>query len=273
MQSRLLIPPAVEPVSLEHLKNHLRVQHDAEDGLIRATAMAAREQFERLANRAICSQTWELSLDDWCADIRLPRPPLQRVLSVSYRDANGATQTLPTTQYEVDTTSEPGRIVPAYGVTWPTVYAAPNVVTIRYVAGFATPVTLIPIVMWSDTFTSAGRDFLDGEMVTLSLVAEDQFMLPSPLSSSRLYYVVSASGANFSLSLTPGGSVVLIDGTRLVVGQLFVGGIPEGIRAYIKMMLGHWYEHREAITIGNSVNEIPLAAESLFQSYRILEMA
>jgi uncharacterized phiE125 gp8 family phage protein len=272
MQSRCLLPPTTEPVSVEHLKAHLRVQHDAEDGLIRATAMAAREEFERLANRAILSQTWELSLDDWCSEIRLPRPPLQRVLSVSYRDANGATQTLPTTQYEVDATSEPGRIVPAYGVTWPTLYTAPNVVTIRYVAGFATPVTIIPIVMWSDTLTSAGRDFINGEMVTLSFVAEEMLMFPSPLSSAQLYYVVGASGANFCLSLSPGGAVVLIDGTHIPPGQLFVGRIPEGIRAYIKMMVAHWYENREAITVGNSVNEIPMAAESLFQAYRIQEL-
>lgn len=279
----LYLPPAIEPVSVAHLKMHMRVEHDAEDGLIAALQMAAREEFERTANRSIVAQTWQLtfdywghgsplsfdwgSLSYWGSVLALPRPPLLKVLSITYRDINNALQTLAADQYTVDASSPDTQacISPAYGVTWPSLYRDRNVVTVRYVSGFAVPVS---VNASSDVFTSIGRDYADDEPVTLSVVAEEQ-TLPAPLSAFRIYYVRDTTGPTFKVSETVGG--VAIDVTEDSSKQLFIGRIPEGIRSYFKLMVAHRYENREPINIGNIVHEIPLAAESLFWAYRAAE--
>jgi uncharacterized phiE125 gp8 family phage protein len=267
MALRLLIPPVAEPVTLDHLRAHLRVSHDAEDQLIRSYAVSAREYFERIGNRAILAQTWQLSLDGWPREIRLPRPPLQTVLSIAYRDAQHVTRTLAADQYHVDAESEPARICPAVDVVWPTVEDSANAITIRYIAGFATPVA---VNVSTNVFSAPGRNFTAGEEISFSVVAED-LGLPPPLSLASLYFVVNPVGSTFQVAMTENGTPVDVTGPSM--GQLFVGRIPEGIRNYIKLMVSHAYEHREPVVLDSSVHVLPLAAESLFQAHRILEVA
>ena len=57
--------------------------------------------------------------------------------SIQYVDDAGDTQTLSTSLYQVDTKSQPGRIIPAYGESWPTVRSDTlNAVTVNFVAGY-----------------------------------------------------------------------------------------------------------------------------------------
>ncbi|MBC7193870.1 head-tail connector protein [Marinobacter sp.] len=126
-------------MSLQEAKAHLRVDIADDDGLIAALITAAREYCEAFQRRAYVTQAWEFTLDAWPNDneIRLPRPPLQSVTAITYRDSAGTEYTMPTTDYLVDIKSEPGRIVLAYGKVWPslTLYPA-GAISIRYVAGY-----------------------------------------------------------------------------------------------------------------------------------------
>src|SRR3990167_7420015 len=70
-----------------------------------------------------------------CA-IELPLPPLRSVTSITYVDQDGTTQTLSSTLYTVDSSSEPARITPAYGEVWPSTRDQVNAVTVRFVAGY-----------------------------------------------------------------------------------------------------------------------------------------
>lgn len=47
--------------------------------------------------------------------------------------------------------------------------------------------------------------------------------------------------------------------------------IPEGLKAAMKLLIGSWYENREAVNVGNIVTQIPMAVESLLWSYRVPE--
>ena len=107
-----------------------------EDPLLSALILAAREHVEAFTRRALVTQTWDLKLDGFPSVIRVPRPPLQSITSISYIDSNGATQTWAAANYSVDTSSQPGRIEPAYGISYPTLRGVPNAVTIRFVAGY-----------------------------------------------------------------------------------------------------------------------------------------
>jgi uncharacterized phiE125 gp8 family phage protein len=47
--------------------------------------------------------------------------------------------------------------------------------------------------------------------------------------------------------------------------------IPEGLKAGMKLWLGHLYENREAVNIGNITSELPLGVKALLWPYRVLE--
>ena len=186
MSIRQTAPPTAEPVSLDALKAHLRVDGGDEDELLAAYCAAAREACETFQGRAYVAQIWQVTLDrfpgpgeDWVADkdfvpsadpfsvgvIKLPRPPLQSITSIAYVDANGATQTLAASGYQVDTASEPGRVLPAYNGSWPSTRAQPNAVTITFTAGYATPFTADAT---TNLLTATRRTFASGDLVRLT---------------------------------------------------------------------------------------------------------
>jgi uncharacterized phiE125 gp8 family phage protein len=141
MAIRVETPAAKEPVPFEQLKNDIKVDSDltADDALILGLGLAARRMAEKIQNRALITQTLELSLDAWPAVnwIKIPRPPLQSITSIKYYDQDDTEETLDSGSYFVDTASEPGRVVLNYGESWPTVSLRPaNAVIVQYVAGY-----------------------------------------------------------------------------------------------------------------------------------------
>lgn len=138
--------PSEEPVSLAEAKSHLRVDVSDDDTLIEGLIKAARIYVENATRRALVTQTWQLDLDDWPSagkmptatdEIALPRPPLGSVTSVVYVDSDGDSNTFSADDYDVDTVTEPGRIVLGYGKTWPTATLRPmSPIAVTYVAGY-----------------------------------------------------------------------------------------------------------------------------------------
>lgn len=49
--------------------------------------------------------------------------------------------------------------------------------------------------------------------------------------------------------------------------------VPADIVAALKLLLGHLYENREAVNIGNIVNELPFAVDALIAPYELPEAA
>jgi uncharacterized phiE125 gp8 family phage protein len=139
----VITEPSIEPVTVAELKVHCRIDADLgdEDSLLESIIKAARLHGENVTKRQFVECTRELIIDAFPASgiIELPRPPLQSVTSVKYLDSDGEEQTLSTDYYDVDTDSEPGRVLLAYGQDWPTTRDQLNAVTVRYVTGW--PVT------------------------------------------------------------------------------------------------------------------------------------
>jgi uncharacterized phiE125 gp8 family phage protein len=139
----LITAPSVEPITIDEAKLHIRSHADIiqEDDAIDAFIKAAREAGESFTNRAFVTQTWKAFFDYFpCWEVELPNPPLQSVTHVKYIDGAGVLVTLvANTDYVVDTTSEPGRIYPAYGKTWPSTRSVPKAVEIQFVCGYGGP--------------------------------------------------------------------------------------------------------------------------------------
>lgn len=131
---RTITPPAAEPVSLETVKEHLRIDLDAEDALLEAYLASARDKGEQLARRAFITQTLEMIVDTFPQDgiLKVMRPPLQSVTSVKYYDSDNVQHTW--TDYIVDADSEPGRII--FNTLPGDALRESGAIVVRFVAGY-----------------------------------------------------------------------------------------------------------------------------------------
>ena len=135
--------PTIEPVTLQEVKDHLRVDGTDDDALISALITAAREHVDGRdgwLGRALCTQTWDCHYDVFPDDglLYLPLAPVQSVTSVKYVDPDGVQQTFSSANYALgaDLDWSP-RVILGWDKSWPSVRAVPEAVTVRVVAGYA----------------------------------------------------------------------------------------------------------------------------------------
>lgn len=145
----LVSGPGSEPIPLDEIKAHLRVDDTTSDDEIVGMMLAGRQLIEAWLGRALITQTWDWWLPCWPENpyyggtFYVPYPPLQSVTHVKYVDTNGDEQTLSSAYYVVITPAGPrtgpGTIRPAYNVTWPSIREQPDAIRIRFVAGWTGP--------------------------------------------------------------------------------------------------------------------------------------
>jgi uncharacterized phiE125 gp8 family phage protein len=116
-----------------------------EDTLLTRLITTARKFCEDFQNRAYITQTWYLWLDEWPEYIEMPKSPLVSVTSVKYYDTSNTEATMTASDYYVDANSEPGRIVLAYGKTWPsTTLRQANGICVEFVCGYGATSSYVP---------------------------------------------------------------------------------------------------------------------------------
>lgn len=191
MPVKLITVAAEEPVGLEEFKAHLRITgDDTQDPDLTIKLRAAREKLEggTQTARAFVSSVWDQYADHWpcwsCAScfcrtscsmngrhehsdsIMMPKGQLVSVASIKYTDASGVQTTWPTTEYEVDTVSDPGRIVLAYGKQWPSVtLKRSNAIVIRFTAGWENA-SAVPFPIKAAILLEAAHFYRNREAVT-----------------------------------------------------------------------------------------------------------
>ena len=217
MSIAIVIPPYVEAIHKEEMKEHLKIEAavTADDELIEALITAARDVAETgtganaRRHKVMLATTFDLKLNAFPAySIYLSRVPLISVTSITYVDANGTTQTMSSSDYVADTLNS--KIDLAYSEVWPTTRPDYNAVTVRFIAGIAASFTAAT----TDICTFQGRAFSVGDRVRLM---NSGGALPAGLSSLTDYFVLALD----KLSLTSGGGVVDITGTG--TGTHFIG--------------------------------------------------
>ncbi len=117
-----------------------------EDDLITALIKASRRYCEGYQNRAYITQTWELWLDGFPNTnyIDIPLPPLQS-LTINYYDVDDTEALFASSNYFVDTKTEPGRVVLSDGEVWPSTTLRPaNGVKIEFIAGYGAAGSDVP---------------------------------------------------------------------------------------------------------------------------------
>lgn len=135
MDLALLYSSPTEPVTLEQTKTFLAVDHNEHDTLITALIKAARQRAEDYCNRSFIEKRYVLALDKFPrkTTLKLPRGPVQSIVSVKYIDAAQTEQTLATDKYVLNQYSIPPSVVLKEHFN---VSDQVNSLIIQYIAGY-----------------------------------------------------------------------------------------------------------------------------------------
>ncbi len=139
MRLTLTVAPTEEPVSIARANLHLRLEGDeatADQPLVEDLIEAATLAAENFTKRQFVTATYDIRFDSFPWEIRLPRPPLQSVVSIKYIDTDEVEQTVPTADYQVDIHSTVGRILPIKDKSWPDTNEQLNAVVVKFIAGY-----------------------------------------------------------------------------------------------------------------------------------------
>jgi uncharacterized phiE125 gp8 family phage protein len=187
MATRLITPPASEPVTLAEASAHLRLEHHLDDDYVAALIKAARKWAEAVCWCGFVTQTLELVLEEFPDDdeLELPKGALASIASVKYIDVNGVEQTLASTEYEADTANVPGMLRLAYGKVWPSTRDQWNAVVVRYVVGTAVDAVPEPVKQALLLLVSQMYEHRTPEVTGASL-AQVQFSVDALLGPYRL---------------------------------------------------------------------------------------
>ncbi len=174
-----LITPPVDPaVSLADAKEHLRVDHDADDALIEGLVDSASGMIDGPDGIGFClqQQTWILTLDSFAEfgtgryrseRIRIPLRPVASVGGVIYVDEDGDEQTIPEDDYRVSIAGGTATLSPAE--RWPRVHDKPGAVRIEFKAGEGTPAALRSAILLMVGHLYEHREAVSESMAELPL--------------------------------------------------------------------------------------------------------
>lgn len=194
MALKLIAGPAIEPVTLDEAKQHLRVDSDDDDALIESLIVAARNFVERYLGRALIEQTWDLYLDKFptTGPIEIPLCPVISVDGVFYGEDSPETE-FDAESYRTDVVSEPARISLPSGGAWPTVTEGSNVVRVRFTAGYpdgddSPPAPNVPAQFKQAMLLAMGSMYENRESVVVGpAVSEMPFAFEALLKPHRLH--------------------------------------------------------------------------------------
>ena len=133
---QVITPPAAYPVTVTEAREWARAySDDAQDATLAILIAAMTAHAEHITGRAFVERTLQYNCDAF-RSFDLLLPPLLEVVSIKYTDSSNVEQTVAASTYEVDTTTEPGRVRAISGAAWPAVGPYFNPVRIRYKAGY-----------------------------------------------------------------------------------------------------------------------------------------
>mgnify|MGYP001347854336 CR=1 FL=1 len=149
--------PAQEPVTLQEVKEYLRVEDSTDERTIRPLIETARRFAEEHMGRILISTTFQQFYDsiDEMEDplwegvrqgpylnyyknrLILAKGPVTSVTHVkTYNDSDVAT-TMASSKYYLDSAREPARLVLRTGETFPTALRVANAIEVQFVAGYS----------------------------------------------------------------------------------------------------------------------------------------
>ena len=209
---QLLTPPSASAATPAEVYRYLRQQAGGEDDALLAVLIgAAGEYVEMSTGRALITQQWTLQQPNWDANrvrfqlqyatyygglsadfwgqyestgqwptaktpiVTLDRTPLVSVDSVKIWPADGSAQItlVPGTDYNVDTESTPGFIIPTPGNVWAPVYLRPDAITVNFTSGYGPAPANVPASLRLAVWAIASHWYDNRAIITETRSVED----------------------------------------------------------------------------------------------------
>lgn len=154
---RRTTPPNTTPITVRQAQDWLGLAAGTDDNLLRRLILGMTDIAEKHTKRALITQSWTMSLDEWPGGVvdwwdawhavtletsgdnylELPYAPLQSVTSVTTYDVDDASTSITVGDYFiVDTNAEPGRMVLRSTQSWPVDTRIAVRAEIVYVSGY-----------------------------------------------------------------------------------------------------------------------------------------
>lgn len=144
MSHRIITPAVRLPVSLPDLKQHLRLDHDEDDGLLAGYLSAAVNHVEMITNRHLLDTVVETTLPCFPNHPIELRGRVSAITWIKYRDAAGTQQTVDPASYRLNAAAEPGRVYLTVNAFCPPTQCAEDAVTVRYTSGYGPAASDVP---------------------------------------------------------------------------------------------------------------------------------
>ncbi len=160
--------PAIEPVSLDQAKAHLRIDDNDEEGLINSLITAARLMVEARTGRALIEQTWLFHLDEPSGFYELPLKPTKSIAEVMVFDPDDTPTSLAANAYIAEARGETIKVK---------LLASVHRAEVAFVAGYAAaadvpaPLTQAILQLTAYWFENRGNTSLMGSAVPKSVAA------------------------------------------------------------------------------------------------------
>jgi len=139
--TRTAAPAAL--LTLAEIKAQCNIAHSDDDTMLGALGDAAAALLDGpdgMVGRALVSQEWTLQITPPSGrnPVSFPLGPLISLDTVSYYDADNASQTLDLADLTTYSSRDFAYVVPDIGTAWPAMYARPDALTLVFTCGHAT---------------------------------------------------------------------------------------------------------------------------------------
>ncbi len=129
----LVESPQIAPPDLAHIERFT------------ASAVAMLDGPDSRTRRALLTQTWTMTFEQFAPELPLRLPPIQSIVSIKYRDKDGYLQTLGSSKYKLHgAASWDPYAAPAPGETWPETMPCANAVQVEFIAGYGDTLADVP---------------------------------------------------------------------------------------------------------------------------------
>lgn len=257
VRSVVVTEPAIEPLSLNEVKQALKITTTANDAHLAGLIIAARRQVEKdLADACLVPTVVDTWLDraPQGRALEIPRWPLQSVASVKSYDQDDVETTLAADTYLVDTVSRPGRLILNYDASWPSSLRPYKSIVVRHTSGFGSAAKTVSSITRSGTTATVTLPLAHGwassKRITLAGIDQAEY--------NGTFEITVTGTATFTVQVT-GTPATPATGVMTATDL----GIPQLYTLAVEMLVTHWNDIRGPVNVGNIVNHIPLTYQAL----------